>query len=95
MNGQNRARFDLTSSSAEPRRRTVARSLDLGGRHVDVGQRSEEGHVVLADPEGDEFCVIEPGSRSSPVVGSVGALAYDGSQEVSSFRSAALRWQLV
>jgi len=61
--GQNQMHFDLTSTSLEDQQKTVARSLDLGARHIDVGQRPEEGHVVLADPEGNEFCVIEPGNN--------------------------------
>ena len=59
--GPNQMHFDLTSTSLEDQQRTVARSLELGARHIDVGQRPEEGHVVLADPEGNEFCVL--GSR--------------------------------
>jgi Glyoxalase-like domain len=39
---------------------TVARSLGLGARHIDIGQRPEESHVVLADPDGHEFCVLTP-----------------------------------
>lgn len=35
----------------------VRRLLDLGARHADVGQ-GDESWVVLADPEGDEFCVL-------------------------------------
>ena len=49
--------FDLTSATPEDQQETVARALRLGARHIDVGQRPEEGHVVLADPEGNEFCV--------------------------------------
>jgi catechol 2,3-dioxygenase-like lactoylglutathione lyase family enzyme len=93
--GQNRAHFDLTSSSPEDQQRTVARALELGARHVDVGQRPEEGHVVLADPEGDEFCVIESGNAFLAECGFVGALACDGSQAVGYFWSAALGWPLV
>ena len=58
--GPNQIHFDLTSTSLEDQQETVARALELGGRHIDVGQRPEEGHVVLADPEGNEFCVIPP-----------------------------------
>jgi len=36
----------------------VARLLALGARHADVGQTGEESWVVLADPEGNEFCVL-------------------------------------
>jgi predicted enzyme related to lactoylglutathione lyase len=93
--GQNQMHFDLTSTSLEDQQQTVARSLGLGARHIDIGQRPEEGHVVLADPEGNEFCVIEPGNRFLAECGFVGALACDGSQEVGYFWSAALDWPLV
>lgn len=36
----------------------VARLLALGARRVDVGQTGDEPWVVLADPEGNEFCVL-------------------------------------
>ncbi|MEU3464015.1 VOC family protein [Streptomyces sp. NPDC006733] len=93
--GQNRMHFDLTSTSLEDQRQTVARALELGGAHLDVGQRPEEGHVVLADPEGNAFCVIEPGNNFLADCGFVGALACDGSQEVGYFWSKALGWPLV
>jgi hypothetical protein len=35
----------------------VERLLGLGARRVDVGQ-GEQSWVVLADPEGNEFCVL-------------------------------------
>jgi hypothetical protein len=93
--GQNQMHFDLTSTSLEDQQQTVARSLGLGARHIDIGQRPEEGHVVLADPEGNEFCVIEPGNRFLAECGFIGALACEGSQEVGYFWSAALGWPLV
>lgn len=36
----------------------VSRLEALGARRVDVGQGSEVGWVVMADPEGNEFCVL-------------------------------------
>ncbi|MDX3098084.1 VOC family protein [Streptomyces sp. ME01-24h] len=93
--GQNRAHFDLTSTSPEEQQQTVARALRLGGKHIDVGQLPEEGHVVLADPDGNEFCVIEAGNKFLAGTGFVGALACDGTQDVGYFWSAALRWPLV
>jgi catechol 2,3-dioxygenase-like lactoylglutathione lyase family enzyme len=36
----------------------VARLLALGARHADVGQSADDPFVVLADPEGNEFCVL-------------------------------------
>jgi len=92
---QNRMHFDLTSTSLDDQQQTVARALELGGRHVDVGQSPDDDHVVLADPEGNEFCVIEPGNKFLADCGFIGALACDGSQEVGYFWSAALGWPLV
>jgi hypothetical protein len=73
----------------------VATALGLSARHVDVGQRPEEGHVVLADPEGNEFCVIEPGNAFLAGCGFLGELACDGTREVGFFWSEALGWPLV
>ena len=36
----------------------VARFEGLGARRVDVGQGPEVTWVVLADPEGNEFCIL-------------------------------------
>ncbi|MDF1602883.1 VOC family protein [Nocardioides sp. YIM 152315] len=36
----------------------VARLEQLGARPADVGQTGEESWVVMADPEGNEFCVL-------------------------------------
>ena len=36
----------------------VDRLVALGASHVDVGQTGKEGFVVLADPEGNEFCIL-------------------------------------
>ncbi len=93
--GPNQMHFHLTSTSLEDQQQTVARALGLGARHIDVGQRPGEGHVVLADPEGNEFCVIEPGNNFLADCGFFGELACDGSQKVGYFWSAALGWPLV
>ena len=92
---QNQLHFDLTSTSLDDQQRTVARALELGASHVDVGQGPADRHVVLADPEGNEFCVIEPGNQFLADCGFVGALACDGSQQVGNFWSKALNWPLV
>jgi hypothetical protein len=36
----------------------VERLLRLGATRTDVGQTGDEPFVVLADPEGNEFCVL-------------------------------------
>jgi hypothetical protein len=35
----------------------LARLLDLGAKHIDIGQ-GEQSWFVLADPEGHEFCLL-------------------------------------
>jgi catechol 2,3-dioxygenase-like lactoylglutathione lyase family enzyme len=92
---QNQMHFDLTSTSLENQQQTVDRALELGAQHIDVGQLPEEGHVVLADPEGNEFCVIAPGNKFLADCGFIGAVSSDGTQEVGYFWSNVLGWPLV
>jgi predicted enzyme related to lactoylglutathione lyase len=56
---KNRLHLDLTSE-VEDRADEIERVLALGARRVDIGQTGEESWVVLADPEGNEFCVVRP-----------------------------------
>jgi predicted enzyme related to lactoylglutathione lyase len=56
---KNRVHLDLTSE-AEDRQTEIERLLALGARQVNVGQTGAESWTVLADPEGNEFCVIRP-----------------------------------
>ncbi|MGX6603592.1 VOC family protein [Micromonosporaceae bacterium Da 78-11] len=93
--GPNRLHFHLTSVDPADQQRQVSVALGLGGTHLDVGQLPEEGHVVLADPEGNEFCVIEPGNSFLAGCGPLGELACDGSRQVGLFWSRALDWPLV
>jgi predicted enzyme related to lactoylglutathione lyase len=53
---KNRLHIDLDPDDLEAE---VARVLALGARHADVGQ-GDVPWVVLADPEGNEFCVLRP-----------------------------------
>jgi predicted enzyme related to lactoylglutathione lyase len=57
--GKNRVHLDLASRSAADQAELVSRARDLGGGPVDIGQ-GEVPWVVMADPEGNEFCVLEP-----------------------------------
>lgn len=93
--GPNQMHFDLTSQSLEDQQETVARVLELGGRHLDIGQGPDAKHVVLADPEDNEFCVIEPGNNFLADTAFIGALAGDGTQAVGYFWTKALDWPLV
>jgi hypothetical protein len=92
---QNPLHIHLTSSTLEDQRHTVEKVLRLGGRHVDVGQLPEEGHIVLADPGGNEFCVIEPGNNFLAGCGFLGEVSCEGTREVGLFWRDALGWPLV
>jgi hypothetical protein len=54
---KNRLHLDVNPADRE-QDEEVRRLLDLGARHADVGQTGDESWVVLADPEGNEFCVL-------------------------------------
>jgi predicted enzyme related to lactoylglutathione lyase len=56
---KNRVHVDLTSG-AEDRTDEIDRLLALGARRIDIGQTGTESWTVLADPEGNEFCVVRP-----------------------------------
>ena len=53
--GKNRLHLDLRP---EDQSVEVARLEALGARRVDVGQGPDVSWVVLADPDGNEFCVL-------------------------------------
>jgi predicted enzyme related to lactoylglutathione lyase len=52
---KNRLHIDL---APDDRDAEVERLLALGATRADVGQTGDETWVVLADPEGNEFCVL-------------------------------------
>ncbi|AKU15575.1 VOC family protein [Luteipulveratus mongoliensis] len=56
---KNRLHLDLTTEGAD-RDAEIERILALGARRIDVGQTGQESWDVLADPEGNEFCVVRP-----------------------------------
>jgi predicted enzyme related to lactoylglutathione lyase len=56
---KNRLHLDLTTS-ADDRDSEIERLLNLGATRVDIGQTGDESWTVLADPEGNEFCVVRP-----------------------------------
>lgn len=56
--GKNRLHFDLRADGTT-QVEEVDRLLALGATRVDVGQGSDVSWVVLSDPEGNEFCVLE------------------------------------
>jgi catechol 2,3-dioxygenase-like lactoylglutathione lyase family enzyme len=93
--GPRQLHLHLTSTSLEHQQQTVERALRLGGRHIDVGQESDARFIVLADPGGNELCVIEPGNKYLAGTGYLGEVTCDGSRDVGLFWRDALGWPLV
>lgn len=56
---KNRLHIDLTPTDGD-RASEVERAVALGATPVDIGQ-GEVSWTVLADPEGNEFCVLSGG----------------------------------
>jgi hypothetical protein len=54
---KNRLHIDLNASGASTQEAELQRLLSLGARHTDVGQKDVSWYV-LADPEGNEFCLL-------------------------------------
>ena len=52
---KNRLHIDL---APDDRDAEVDRLIGLGATRADIGQESDVSWVVLADPEGNEFCVL-------------------------------------
>lgn len=54
---KNRMHFDLRPDNQAVE---VARAESLGARRVEIGQSADPGTswVVMADPEGNEFCIL-------------------------------------
>lgn len=55
--GKNKVHLDLGGPTATARRELLEQVLTRGAHHVDIGQ-ADVGWSVLADPEGNEFCVL-------------------------------------
>ena len=55
--GKNRLHIDVNATDRD-QDAEVERILALGATHADVGQGDDVNWVVLADPEGNEFCVL-------------------------------------
>jgi hypothetical protein len=56
--GFNRLHIDLRPTDGADQATEVARLEALGATRVDVGQGDDVSWVVMADPEGNELCVL-------------------------------------
>jgi hypothetical protein len=93
---KNRVHLDLASTSPEHQAEQVARLRDLGATPADVGQGPEVPWTVLADPEGNEFCVLEPREVYMDT-GPVAAVVTDCADPagLAGFWTAAAGWPIV
>ena len=58
---KNRLHIDLAPPLGQDQEEEVIRLESLGARRVDIGQaRDKVNWVVMADPAGNEFCVLSP-----------------------------------
>jgi predicted enzyme related to lactoylglutathione lyase len=60
---KNRLHLDLAPHTEDDRDAELERLRTLGARVVDVGQQADSTWTVLADPEGNEFCVMSARDR--------------------------------
>ncbi len=100
---KNRVHLDVASTSAEHQAELVARIEALGGRRIDIGQ-GDVTWVVMADPEGNELCVVshagsvgkDPASAFAGI-GPVAAVVFDCAdpEAIAPFWSAATGWPVL
>jgi predicted enzyme related to lactoylglutathione lyase len=91
--GKNRIHLDLAGASAEAQQAMVDKALALGARPADIGQ-GETPWVVLADPEGNEFCVLDPRPRyATSAVAAIVVDAHDPSA-LAAFWAEATGWPI-
>ncbi|MGW6414118.1 VOC family protein [Streptomyces sp. NPDC055055] len=89
---KNRVHLDLATTSHAHQKELVARLIDLGATLADVGQ-GDVPWTVMADPEGNEFCVLEPRAIYQDT-GPIAAVVVDCTdpREMARFWGAAMDW---
>ena len=91
---KNRVHIDLATTSAAHQADLIARLRELGATPADVGQ-GDVPWTVLADPEGNEFCVLEPRSVYRDT-GPIAAVVCDCAdpRAMARFWNEAMDWKL-
>jgi predicted enzyme related to lactoylglutathione lyase len=92
--GKNRLHLDLASTSARQQESTIRAAVGLGAVRTDIGQTGVPWDV-LVDPEGNEFCVLEPRAEYA-TTGTLAAVVVDTADAyaVSGFWAAATGWSV-
>ena len=92
--GKSRLHVDLVSESPQHQSEMADRLITLGAQRVDIGQ-GDVSWVVMADPEGNEFCVVLGGDFLS-ASDLVGAVVFEpAGPAVGRFWSEAAGWPIV
>jgi len=91
---KNRIHLDLATQSTAHQADLVSRLQEIGAVRVDIGQ-GDVPWVVLADPEGNEFCVLDPRPTYRDT-GPVAAIVVDSAVPagLADFWTAASGWLL-
>jgi predicted enzyme related to lactoylglutathione lyase len=92
---KNRIHLDLVSESADHRAEMVEQLTSQGARRIDIGQ-GDVDWTVLADPEGNEFCVVQRGEFLA-TTGLLGSIVFEPAAypAVGRFWSEATGWPVV
>ncbi len=92
---KNRIHLDLASRSSNDQQATVERLTSLGATPIDIGQ-GVVPWAVFADPEGNEFSVLEPRGESADT-GALAAIVVDAANPplLAAFWTEAAGWPIV
>ena len=86
--------LDLVSESVDHQRQLVEQFIGLGAHPADIGQ-GDVPWAVLADPEGNEFCIILRGEFFADT-GFLGSVVFEPAHpSTGSFWGAAMGWPIV
>ncbi|GGI81045.1 hypothetical protein GCM10011581_18050 [Saccharopolyspora subtropica] len=83
---KNGVHLDLRSGSHDDQNHIVERLFNAGARFADIDQSDDVPWVVMADPEGNELCVLEP-RRVYAHTGPIAAIVVDCPDPRSQARS--------
>jgi hypothetical protein len=92
---KNPIHLDLVSESLAHQEEIVNRLTALGARRVDIGQGPDAEHIVLADLEGNEFCIVIRGEFLADT-DFIGAVVFEPANPVTGyFWGEAIGWPVV
>jgi hypothetical protein len=94
---KNRIHLDLAVDTEDEQTTFVEQLLARGANKIDIGQPKDAVWVVLADPEGNEFCVTRPtGSLRRTTTGPINAISYDEADaSLGHFWAEAIGWEII